>query len=418
MSAPVRELDDYGPSQDEPLSYAPKKARRSQPNPDATTASKKTAPPKKEGDAPRKIDAARQRWPSEPPEPSWQQKRRPAFASDMVGPPTRLALAPDRLPAPPSPVPTVSKFGAAAWLMGTIVVAAAGGVGYLWGSTPKAIPLQQVLAPSANQADQTTERSISAAYVTTQGLAPKPPAVQPAASDLAGNARSVRTGAVSMSEAASQSPARAQSVSSRAPHRGDARVVAHREPAPSPLSNDTKFYKERGLASYRSGDFRGAIAEFDQAIRLNSNDAEAYNIRGNALDETGAYERALADYDEAIRIDPNNPAVFRDRAILWRRKGELDKALVDLDRAIRFSFSDANIYSDRGLVWYEKGRRDRAIADFSQAIKIDPNFAAYINRGLILHRNSESNPVIAAAEKAIRIDPKIFGVIQRADAHP
>src|ERR1700730_16715323 len=396
MSAPIRELDDYGPSQDGPLNYAPKKARRPQ----------------------RDLDAASRRGASEP---SWKRKQRQVFVGDIavVELRTQLALAPDRLPAPPSPVPTVSKFGAVARLMGIIVVVTAGVFGYRWGSTPKASPPPQLFAPSSNQADRTMEPSVSAEYLTTQSLDSKPPAVPPAASDLApgpviGYARGVANEAASMSAAASPSPARAQSASSSELHRGD----ADRKPPLSPPSNDAKFYKEWGLASYRSGDFLRAIAEFDQAIRLNANDAETYNIRGNALDETGASERALADYDEAIRIDPNNPTVFRDRAILWRRKGELDKALVDLDRAIRLSFSDANIYGDRALVWYEKGHRDRAIADFSQAIKIDPNFAAaYINRGLILH-HSESNPAIADAEKTIWIDPKIFDVNRHTDLRP
>jgi len=200
---------------------------------------------------------------------------------------------------------------------------------------------------------------------------------------------------------------------------GAAQVIADREPAPSALSNDANFYRERGVAAYRSGDFLGAIGNFDEAIRLNPNDAQSYNIRGNVWDELGIYERALADYDEAIRIDPNNPAVFHDRAILWYRKGALDEALVDLDRAIRFSFADANIYCDRGLVWYQKGRHDRAIADFNQAIKLDPSVAAaYLNRGLILHRNKEFNAAIAAVYPAIRVDPKIFDVNRRANMRP
>jgi tetratricopeptide (TPR) repeat protein len=198
-----------------------------------------------------------------------------------------------------------------------------------------------------------------------------------------------------------------------------AQVIADREPAPSALSNDANFYRERGVAAYRSADFLGAIGNFDEAIRLNPNDAQSYNIRGNVWDELGIYERALADYDEAVRIDPNNPAVFHDRAILWYRKGALDEALVDLDRAIRFTFADANIYCDRGLVWYQKGRHDRAIADFNQAIKLDPSFAAaYLNRGLILHRNKEFNAAIAAVYPAIQVDPRIFDVNRRANMRP
>jgi tetratricopeptide (TPR) repeat protein len=198
----------------------------------------------------------------------------------------------------------------------------------------------------------------------------------------------------------------------------DAPVVAGREQVPSPLTNDPNFYKERGIAAYRSGDFLGAVGNFDEAIRLNPNDAQSHNFRGNVWDELGVFERALADYDAAIRIDSNNPAVFHDRAILWQRKGALDKALVDLDRAIRFSFADAHLYCDRGLVWYQRGRHERAIADFDHAIKLDPNFtAAYINRGLILHSNREFT-VAFADSKAIRVDPGIFDVTKRTKLRP
>jgi len=198
----------------------------------------------------------------------------------------------------------------------------------------------------------------------------------------------------------------------------DAPVIAGGESAPSPPASDANFYLERGIASYRSGDFQGAIGNLAEAIRLNPNNAQSYHIRGNVWDELGVFERALADYDEAIRISPDSPAVFHDRAILWQRKGAFDKALVDLDRAVRFSFADANIYCDRGLVWYLKGRHDRAIADFDRAMKLDPKFTvAYINRGLILHSNREL-AVAFADSKAVRVDPQIFDAAKHANSHP
>jgi len=190
-----------------------------------------------------------------------------------------------------------------------------------------------------------------------------------------------------------------------------------RELALAPPSSNANFHRELGIAFYRSGDFPQAIANFDEAIRLDPGDARAYNIRGNVWDDKGEFERALADYDSAIHIDPNNPAAFHDRAILWQRQGALDKALVDLDRAIRFSFADANMYCDRGLVWYEKGRHDRAIADFNQAIRLDPDSAAAcISRGLIWHRSSDFK--VADAGKAIRVDPNVFDATRRPNLRP
>jgi Tfp pilus assembly protein PilF len=191
-------------------------------------------------------------------------------------------------------------------------------------------------------------------------------------------------------------------------------AIAKQGPALGLQPNEAEFYRERGIAAYRGGDFHRAIADLDQAIRLDPNDAKAYNIRANAWDYVGASDRALADYDEAIRHDPNNPAVFHDRGMMWRRKGELDRALVDMDRAIRFGFSDANFYSDRGLIWYEKGRYNRAIADFDRASKINPNFVgAYINHGIALHR--ESDFAFADVDRAMRIDPNLFDVVRRTN---
>lgn len=150
-------------------------------------------------------------------------------------------------------------------------------------------------------------------------------------------------------------------------------------------SRDAKFYSERAIGAYRKGDFDGAIA----------------------------------DFDEAIRIEPNNPEAFHERGLLWRLKGELDRALLDLDHAIRFSFTDASIYNDRGLVWYQKGRYDRALADFNQAIKINPNFAvAYINRGMTLQRRGDFALANADFDRAIQIEPTNFVIIRLANFEP
>jgi curved DNA-binding protein CbpA len=232
--------------------------------------------------------------------------------------------------------------------------------------------------------------------------------VQPAA-------RIDATGRDESSDTLEGTPERVIEPSAAAPA-GDTGVQATANgPVPRLLPDQAEFYRERGIAAYRGGDFHQAIADLDQAIRLDPNDAKAYNIRGNSWDYMGDSDRALADYDEAIRIDPSNPAVFHDRGMMWRRKGDLDRALVDMDRAIRFGFSDANFYSDRGRIWYEKGRYYRAIADFDRASKINPNLAgAYVNRDMALHRESD----FADVDRAIRIDPNMSETIRRIDLRP
>jgi Flp pilus assembly protein TadD len=382
VSAPVQEPGD-GPLKDGPLNYAPKEVRHLKRDPMPAGAHR-------EGDAGRQNPAV------ESGQPPWiRSKGRRPFIGDVAAVQlrNRLALAPHWLAEPPPPPSTSVKLRWAGRLSGVVVVTVVSVIAFQLGSAPPASPPQLPARPS--QANPSSlQLPVHSSQADQPGLALEPqlpfrssPADQPGL--------------------ASEPQLPVRSGQADQPGLGPERSV---------LTNDANFYRERGTAAYRSGDFLGAIGNFDEAIRLNPNDAQSHNIRGNVWDELGVFERALADYDEAIRIDPNNPGVFRDRAILWQRKGALDKALVDLDRAIRFSFTDANLYCDRGLVWYQKGRHDRAIADFDRAIKLDPNFAAvYINRGLILHRNREFN-VAFADSKAIRVDLGVFDVSRRINS--
>ena len=58
------------------------------------------------------------------------------------------------------------------------------------------------------------------------------------------------------------------------------------------------------LAYADKQEYDRAIADYDEAIRLNPEVATAFNNRGNAYADKHLYDRAIADYDEAIRLNP------------------------------------------------------------------------------------------------------------------
>lgn len=59
----------------------------------------------------------------------------------------------------------------------------------------------------------------------------------------------------------------------------------------------------RGILAYRSGDLKGALADFDRAIALNPRFMTAYIDRGIVLYRMGKLDRALAEVARARQID-------------------------------------------------------------------------------------------------------------------
>ena len=70
---------------------------------------------------------------------------------------------------------------------------------------------------------------------------------------------------------------------------------------------DQNAYVARGMAKYMLGDFQGALADFDRAIELGSNRVEAYYNRGAAKYMLGDFEGAEADISKAREQDPALP---------------------------------------------------------------------------------------------------------------
>jgi tetratricopeptide (TPR) repeat protein len=95
-----------------------------------------------------------------------------------------------------------------------------------------------------------------------------------------------------------------------------------------------RLHTNRGVELKRKGDLDGAIADYDQAIRLNPGDHFAFNNRGNTWRDKGDLDRAIADYSEALRLDPGYTAVYINRGLVYERKRDLLLARADYEAAL------------------------------------------------------------------------------------
>ena len=118
-------------------------------------------------------------------------------------------------------------------------------------------------------------------------------------------------------------------------------------------------------------DYGKAIAEFDQAIRLEPGYAKAYRSRGYAYFNAGKNTRAIEDYSQAIRLDPKmtggGVSPYLLRGFAWVYEREYEKAIEDYSRAIDLEEENAVAWYNRGLAYKLLGKKTRAEADMARA---------------------------------------------------
>ena len=102
-----------------------------------------------------------------------------------------------------------------------------------------------------------------------------------------------------------EAPAKPDSIASAA-STGIAPASAHAAPARDAGTRDAKYYLERGILAYRSGDLYIALANFDLAIDMDPGLSDSYINRGIVFHRLGDLKRAFSDVAEAKRIDDLN----------------------------------------------------------------------------------------------------------------
>lgn len=128
------------------------------------------------------------------------------------------------------------------------------------------------------------------------------------------------------------------------------KALLNRSGIAKPFSQQSQFisadtYYLRGNAKIRLDDYKGAIADYTQAIRLKPDYANAYYNRGNAKGQLGQHYAAIADYDTAIRLKPDDALAYVGRGVAKARLGQYRKARLNL----RSAWNLADKHGDESL---------------------------------------------------------------------
>ncbi|MFL6374001.1 MAG: tetratricopeptide repeat protein [Pyrinomonadaceae bacterium] len=128
---------------------------------------------------------------------------------------------------------------------------------------------------------------------------------------------------------------------------------------------------------------------------------------------------ALADINEAIRIDPALDEAWNQRAILYSFRKDYKSAVTDYSKAIELKPKDANYYSNRAGAYIKLDDLAKALPDYDTEIELWPtNEHAWMDRGKLRTKMKQYQLAIDDFNHSLTLMPQLFVNYQyRAEAY-
>ncbi|MBD2770708.1 tetratricopeptide repeat protein, partial [Iningainema sp. BLCCT55] len=110
------------------------------------------------------------------------------------------------------------------------------------------------------------------------------------------------------------------------------------------LNSDIAEHYSKAFIDAATGNKKGALESFDQAVELNPNYAINYFARGIVRNDLGDKKGAIEDYNQALRLNPNYDQAYGNRGNARRDLGNKKGAIEDYNQVLRLNPNDALAY--------------------------------------------------------------------------
>jgi tetratricopeptide (TPR) repeat protein len=132
-----------------------------------------------------------------------------------------------------------------------------------------------------------------------------------------------------------------------------------------------------GMALNKAGEARGAVAELEEAVRLDPQSAQAHYTMGTLLERGGRDREAIDRYTAAVTHDSNSREAHLRLADALRRTGRVDASLSSYRRVIELEPNGVAARFGEAMALVRLGRHPEARQRLNVAMDLHPEHPAF-----------------------------------------
>lgn len=130
---------------------------------------------------------------------------------------------------------------------------------------------------------------------------------------------------------------------------------------------EAEVYNNKGVELAQQGNFKQAIAAFNQALKIHPNYENAHNNLGLALGSQKKFSEATSAFKQALTINPSNFETYNNLGIALGSLGKYPEAVAAFNQAIQINPKDPTSYQNLGIAFWSQGKLPNAVASLQKA---------------------------------------------------
>jgi tetratricopeptide (TPR) repeat protein len=136
---------------------------------------------------------------------------------------------------------------------------------------------------------------------------------------------------------------------------------------------DPEVRAKLGTVKSKKGDYAGAIAELEIAVKLKADESDWWNNLGVAYRKAKRDDDAIKAYEKAIALNPNDADYHFSLGAAYRRKDDADKAIPEYEKATSLDPTNRDGWFDLGFMYKKNHENDKAIDAWNHYLCLKPD---------------------------------------------